>query len=115
MGSRQLRILFLVMTTDVCGLADDTCGDHGIKRAGVIFHIEPVCGSGHPCRTPAAVLPSKCVEDHQRDQLLGEVVRAVVVGAVGDDGRSEAVSTTPGAPDGRRALGGRNGAAGGKG
>ncbi len=41
-GMNDVQVLFLVMTADVVGLADGTCGDHGIERAGVIFHIEPV-------------------------------------------------------------------------
>lgn len=94
-GMNDVQILFLVMAADIVCLADHTSGNHGIKRAGVIFHIEPVTDlvtlAVHRQR-----FAIQRVEDHQRDQLLGEVVRAVVVGAVGDDGR-QAVSTAPGA------------------
>ncbi len=93
-GMNDVQVLFLVMTADVVGLADGTSGDHGIKRSGVIFHIEPVTDlvtlAVHRQR-----FAIQRIEDDQRDQLLGEVERAVVVGTVGDYGR-QAVSTAPG-------------------
>ena len=51
------------------------------------------------------------VQEHQRDQLLGEMERAIVVGAVGDhDGQAVGVAPGPRQVVGRR-LGGRIGRA----
>ncbi len=111
-GMNDVQVLFLVMTADVVGLADGTSGDHGIERASVIFHIEPVTDLV-ALAIDRQRLAIERIEDDQRDQLLGEVERAVVVGTVGDDGR-QAVSTAPGAHQMvTGGLGGRIGAAGG--
>ncbi len=80
----------------------------------MIFYIEPVTDLV-ALAIDRQRLAIQCIEDHQRDQLLGEVIRAVVVGAVGDDGR-QAVGTAPGAYQVvTGSLGGRIGAAGGVG
>ncbi len=61
----------------------------------MVFHIEPITNL-----VTLAInwqwLAIQRIEDHQRDQLLGEVVRAVVVRAVGDDG-GQAVGAAPSA------------------
>ena len=78
----------------------------------MIFHIQPVTDLV-ALAIDRQRLAIQRIEDHQRDQLLGEVERAVVVGTVGDDGR-QAVSTAPGAHQMvTGGLGGRIGAAGG--
>ncbi|MNH14501.1 hypothetical protein D3C79_740940 [compost metagenome] len=82
----DFQILFLVMTTDVVGFANHTCGNHGIECTGVIFYIEPVTDLV-ALAVDRQRLAIQGVEDHQRDQLLGEVAWAVVIGAVGDNGR----------------------------
>ncbi len=111
-GVYHLQILLLIVATDVVGLPNQAGGHHLVECACVVFHIEPITDL-----VTLAVYRQRFaiqgVEDHQRDQLLGEVVRAVVVGAVGDDSR-QAVSTAPGAHQMvTGGLGGRIGAAGG--
>ena len=94
-GVYHLQILLLVVTADVVGLPDHAGGHHLVESARVVFHIEPVTDLV-ALAIDRQRLAIQRVEDDQRDQLLGEVVRAVVVGAVGDDGR-QTVSAAPGA------------------
>lgn len=61
----------------------------------MVLHVEPVAHL-HAVAVHGQVLAGQCVDDHQRDQLLGEVERAVVVRAVGGDHR-QAVGVVPGA------------------
>lgn len=111
-GVHDLQILFFVMTTDVVGLTDSASGDHGVERTGVIFHIEPIADLV-TLAIDRQRLAFQGIEDHQRDQLLGEVIRAIVVGAIGHHGR-QAISTAPSAYQMiARCLGGRVGTAGG--
>ena len=67
--------------------------DDDVERPGVILDIEPVADVG-PRPVDRQRLAVDGVEDDQRDQLLGEVIRAVIVGAVRDD-RRESVGVRP--------------------
>ncbi len=89
----HVQVLLLVMTADVVGFAWYTLRHHGIERAGMILNVEPVADliAFAINRQRFAI---KGVKDHQRDQLLGEVIRAVVIGAVGDQ-RRQTIGTTP--------------------
>lgn len=111
-GMNDVQILFLVVTANVVGLADHSCGDHGIECTRMILNIEPIADL-----VALAInrqrLAIQRIEDDQRDQLFGEMIGAVVVGAVGNDGR-QAISTAPGSHQMvAGGLGGRIGAAGG--
>ncbi|MNE07535.1 hypothetical protein D3C80_1001580 [compost metagenome] len=65
-GMHHLQVLLLVVTADVVGLTHHASGDHGIERAGMIFHIEPVTDL-----VALAIhrqwLAIQRVQDHQRD------------------------------------------------
>jgi hypothetical protein len=74
----HVQILLLVVTADVVGLSDQTSCHHLVERARVIFHIEPVTDLV-ALAIDRQRLAIQRIEEHQRDQLLGEVIRAVVV------------------------------------
>ena len=64
------------------------------RCACMVIHIEPVADVV-ALAVDGQRLAVHRVQDHQRDELLGELIRAVVVGAVGgDDG--QAVGVVPG-------------------
>ena len=87
--------LRLVMTADICRSRRLAFGRHFVQRTGMILDIQPVTDL-----LPAAIyrqgLPARGVEDSQRDQFLREVIRTIVVGAVGHHHR-QAVGAVPGA------------------
>ena len=83
---------------------------HAHQRGGVVLDEDPVAPVG-AVAVDRQRLAFQRVQRDQRDQLLRELPRAVVVGGVGDDGR-QPVGVEPGAHQmvGRR-LAGRIGAA----
>ena len=99
-GVYHLQILLLVVTANVVGLSDQASGHHLVERARVVFHIEPVTDLV-TLAIDRQRLAIQRVKNDQRDQLLGEVVRAVVIGAVGDDGWQAVSYGARRAPDGR--------------
>ncbi|MNV50259.1 hypothetical protein D3C71_1422610 [compost metagenome] len=89
------NILALVVTTDIVGFPYHTFGNDLIQRARMVFDIQPVTH----LRTVAIHrqrFAGNGIEDHQRDKFFREVVRAVVVGTVGDQ-RRQAIGPQPGA------------------
>ena len=76
----DVDIPHLVVAADVVYLAHPSAADDEVDGLAVILHIQPV-----PDVQALAVhrqrLVVQRVGDHQRDQLLREVIRAVVVGA----------------------------------
>ena len=81
----EVYVLPFVEATDVVGLCDFALMEDKINRPGMVFHIEPVTHvltfAIHRQRLAVAD-----IVDEQRDELLGELIRAVVVGAVSDNG-----------------------------
>jgi hypothetical protein len=79
--------------------------EHGADRGAVVADVQPVA---HVLAVAVdrQRLAGERVDDHQRDQLFGELVRAVVVGAVGGEHR-QAVGVVEGAHQvvGRRLAG----------
>ncbi len=71
---------------DVVRLADPAPREHGVDGRAVVEHVQPL-----PAVLGAGVERERLVVEGQRaevrDQLLGELVGAVVVGAVGDGDR----------------------------
>ena len=80
------------MTADVVGFSGNAfCVDEP-KSLGMVFHIEPVTDV-LAFSVDWQLLAVEGVEDNERNQLLREVERAVVVGAVADeDGKFEGVA-----------------------
>ncbi len=56
--------------------------EHQVDRLAVVLHIQPVTDL-HPIPVHRKALLVQAVVDHQRDELLGELIRAVVVRAAG--------------------------------
>ena len=81
----DVNVLPLIEPADVVSLRHFPLMEDEVDGAGMILHVQPVAHilafSVHRQRFAVAD-----VVDEQRDQLLRELVRAVVVGAVGHDG-----------------------------
>ena len=63
----------------------------------MVFDVEPVADL-LAVAVNGERFPLEGVEDHQRDQFFGKVIRAVIVGAVGRD-RGQMISVLKGADD----------------
>lgn len=94
-GVDDLDVGLLVPAADVVGLAEPAGFEHAADGAAVVLHVEPVAHL-HAVAIHGQRLAGQGVDDHQRDELLGEVEGPVVVGAVGGDDR-QAVGVVPGA------------------
>ncbi|MNN76564.1 hypothetical protein D3C81_1929530 [compost metagenome] len=66
------------MPTNVVGLAYFTFGNYLVQRAGMVFDVQPVTDLV-AFAIDRQRLAFQCVENDQRDQFLGEMVRAIVV------------------------------------
>ena len=82
----DIDILPLVETTDIVGLGNLTLVENHIDGTGMIYYIQP---AAHILTLTIyrQWLAMTDVVDEQRNQLLRELVWAVVVRAVGHDGR----------------------------
>src|SRR5208282_1130081 len=94
-GSDNLQVLFFALPTDIVSFSDAAAGEHGANGAAVILDVEPVANifavTIHRKRLAAAR-----IQDHERDQFFGELVRSVVIGAVGGQ-NGKAISVVIGA------------------
>jgi len=80
----HVDVLQLVLAADVIGFSALPFGESEDKPAAVILDIEPIADVG-PVAVDREFLPVKNFADHQRNQLLGELIGPVVVRAVGSD------------------------------
>ncbi len=96
-GVDDVEVGALVVAADVVGFADAAALEHGAEGAAVVEDEEPVADL-LAVAVDRQRLALEGVGDHQRDELFGELVRAVVVRAVGDDG-GQAVGVDPGADE----------------
>ena len=85
----------VVEASDVVGVAVLTFVEYEVDGTGVVFDIEPVTDV-FAFAIDREWLTLADIVDEERDKLLGELVRAVVVRAVGYDCR-EAVGVVEGA------------------
>ncbi|SYJ11597.1 Uncharacterised protein [Klebsiella pneumoniae] len=89
-----INILTFVMAANVVSFTALALGGDFIKCTRVIFHIEPVTNlfavAIHRQR-----FTRQRIENGQRDQFFREVIRAIVIGAVGHHDR-QTVGTVPG-------------------
>ena len=84
----DVDIRHLVMAADVVDLADSALVDNQVNRLAVILDIQPVADV-LALAVDRQRLVGKRVGNHQRNQLLREVIGAVVVGAAADgDGQT---------------------------
>ena len=81
------------MAADIVGFADNTFGNDLIQRARVVFDKQPVADL-HTVAVHRQRFAVERVQNYQRNEFFRKMVGAVVVGAVGYDGR-QAVSTQP--------------------
>ncbi len=93
----EVDILPFVETSDVVGVAVLTFVEDEVDGTGMVFHIEPVTDV-FAFAIDREGLTLTDVVDEERDKLLGKLVGAVVVRAVGYDCR-EAVGIVEGADE----------------
>jgi hypothetical protein len=106
----HVEIGLLVAPADAVGRADRAVENGGHQRARVILDIKPVAHV-RALAVDRQLQPFERVDDHQRDELFGEMIWAVIVRAVGHDHR-QPVGVVPGAHQMvRRGLRGRIGRA----
>ena len=81
-----IYVLPLIETADVVGLCHLALMEDKVDGTGMVFHEEPVA---HVLSFAiyGEWLAVTDIVDEEWYQLLGELVRTIVVGAVGDDGR----------------------------
>ena len=83
-GVNNVEVGLLVPAADVVDLAHPTRFKDAADGAAVVFHIEPVAYL-LAVTIDGQRLASQGIVDTERDELFREVVRAVVVGAVGGE------------------------------
>ena len=94
------------MSADVVYFTDTALVDDQVDRLAVVGNVEPVTDI-LACSVYRKCLISKSAADHQRDQLLREVVRTIVVGAAGDRHRKSVCSVVSENKEVCTCLGGR--------
>ena len=87
----DLDVLLLIVTADVVDFTNSTFVDNQVNGLAVVLHIQPVTDV-QTLSINRQRLVSQCISDHQRDQLLREVIRTIVVRATGNRHR-QAVGT----------------------
>lgn len=84
--AHDLDIRPLGQSADVVDLARTAPLEHPTDGCAVVAHVEPVAHL-QPVAVDRQRLERERVADHQRDQLLGELPRAIIIGAVGREDR----------------------------
>ncbi len=82
----EVKVRLLVVAADVVGLAELAVGQHGPEGFAVVADIKPVADV-HAIAVNGDRLAGEDALDDDGDQLLRELIRAVVVRAVRDDCR----------------------------
>ena len=78
----NLDVCFFVEPTNVVDLAAVTSIEYGTNGTTVITDIQPITDL-QPIAVNRQRFVRQCVMDNQRNQLFWELVRPIVVGAVG--------------------------------
>ena len=85
----------LIATADVVSFANPAALNHVRERLSVILNVEPIAYV-----LTVAINRQRFVgeapDDHVRDQLFREMIGAIIVGAIGNDGR-QPIGLAPGA------------------
>ena len=85
----DLDIRLFVVAADVVDLAVGALVQHGVDRRAVVGDVQPVADL-HAVAVDGQRLAGLAVVDHQRNELFGELIGTVVVGAARDvDGHTE--------------------------
>ena len=82
----DLDVLLLVVSADIVSLEQASLLLYHVDGLRMILYIQPVADI-FAVSVYRKLLAVKGIVDDQRDQLLGELERTVIVGAVGDIGR----------------------------
>ena len=82
----DLDILALVVSADIIGLEELSLLLDHVDALAVILYVEPVTDV-LAIAVDRKILAVQRIVDHQRDELLRELIRAVVIAAVRDIGR----------------------------
>jgi hypothetical protein len=85
-GVDDIDVVALAAASDVIGLAAPAVVQHAAEGRAMVLDVEPVANV-LAVAVHRKSLALQCVVDHQRDQLLGKLEWAVVVGAVGGQRR----------------------------
>src|SRR5258708_7757180 len=85
-GADNLEVPFFASPTDVVGFPDSALGEHRANGAAVILDVKPVANV-FAVAVDRERLAGARVQDHERNKLLGKLVRPVVIGAVGGQNR----------------------------
>lgn len=98
----EVDVSLLVVAADVVGLARGAFFNDLEQRSAVVFDVQPVADV-FAFAINGDRFASQTLEDHDWDQLFRELIRAVVVAAVGDhDGQPVCVL-----PGSSKVVGGR--------
>src|SRR5215469_11967086 len=85
----------LAPPADIVGCARPPFGKHHANGFTVIFYVEPVTDV-QPVAINRQWLSTAGVQDHQRDQFFGKLVRTIVIGTIrGQRGQSVGVMVSP--------------------
>ena len=94
-GLHDLDVGLFVPAAHVVDLAQAPGFEHTADRTAVVFDVEPIADL-HAVAIHGQGLARQGVDDHERDEFFGEVIRPVVVAAVGGEHR-QAIGVVPGA------------------
>ena len=94
-GVDDVDVGLFVPAADVVGFTKAADFEHAADGAAVVFDVEPIADL-HAVAVHGQGFACQGVDDHEGNQLLGEVIRPVVVTAVGGDHR-QTVGVMPGA------------------
>ena len=82
----DLEVCPLVVSPDIVDFSGMSIPEDGPQGLAVVLHVEPVPDI-FSCAVNGKRLAVEGVEDHEGDELLGELAGPVVVGAVGGEHR----------------------------
>lgn len=92
----EVDVSLLVVAADVIGLAGGAFFNDLEQRSAVVFDVQPVADV-FAFAIDGDRFSSQAFENHDRDQFFRELIRAVVVAAVGDhDGQTVCVLPSSG-------------------
>ena len=86
----NVDVAHFVMPTDVIDFSDPSLADDHVDGFAVVFHIKPVADI-QSFTVNRQRLVVQAVDDHQRDEFFGKMVRPVIVGTAGNS-RRQAIS-----------------------
>jgi hypothetical protein len=80
--THQIDVPPLIIASDIVSLADSTPRDYSMQGLGMVFHVQPITNI-FSFAIDRNRFVSKRLQDYHRDELLGELERAIIIGAIG--------------------------------